>query len=301
MTQVHASAVVDERAELADDVVIGPLCVVEGPVKLGKGVRLVGQVHLRGPLTVGDGTTLYPFSSAGLPAQHTGIDHDKPTAGAIIGPGCTLRENATVHASMGDEHPTTVGEGCYLMACSHVGHDCVLSDRVILANSAVLGGHAEIGSGCFISGNCSVHQRVRLGRGVIMPGGSQTSTDVPPFGLIVDTNVMAGLNLVGMRRSGIPRDEITVAREAYRRAFKSGVSRGDGLAILDELAPKSPVVREMAEFVRTSKHPIAAGDGSLRSHHIPWLKRVLRAHAASLGANGSTEAGVALLDTKDED
>ena len=289
MPTIHPSAVVDPACELADDVEVGPFCILEGPVTLGAGTRLVSHVHLRGPLNVGERCAFYPFSSAGLPAQHTGIDHDATGPGVRIGDGNTFRESVTVHASMyvegtvsGEDNaspttPTTIGDGCYFMACSHVGHDCVVEDGVILANSAVLGGHAHIGRGCFISGNCNVHQRIRLGRGVIMQGGSGTSTDVPPFGLIVDINVMAGLNLVGMRRSGVPRDEITIVREAYRRAFKSGVSRPEALAVLEELAPKSPVVGEIAEFVRTAKGAIAEGDGSLRSHHMGWLTRFLNA------------------------
>ncbi|MEM1185084.1 MAG: acyl-ACP--UDP-N-acetylglucosamine O-acyltransferase [Planctomycetota bacterium] len=285
MPKIHPSAIVDPACELADDAEIGPLCVLEGPVTLGPGAKLVAQVHLRGPVTVGAGSVFYPFASAGLPAQHTAIDHDAPGPGVVIGENSTFRESVTINASMyvdaaaGNDpaSPTTIGNDCYFMACSHVGHDCVIDDGVVMANSAVIGGHAHVGRGCFISGNCSVHQRIRLGRGVIMQGGSATSTDVPPFGLIVDVNTMAGLNLVGMRRSGIPREDITVAREAYRRAFKSGVSRPETQAILDELAENSPIVGEIAEFVRTGKSPLAAGDGSLRSHHIGWLNKHLGA------------------------
>lgn len=285
MPKIHPSAIVDPTCTIAEDAEIGPLCVIEGPVTLGPGTRLIAQVHLRGPTEIGAGCTFYPFSSAGLPAQHTGIDHDATNPGINIGDRCTFRESVTVHASMytpemakGETHPpTTIANDCYFMACAHVGHDCTVEDHVVLANSAVLGGHAHVGRGSFISGNCSVHQRMRLGRGVIMQGGSQTSTHVPPFGMIVDTNVMAGLNLVGMRRSGIQRDEITLVREAYRRAFKSGVSRPEAQAVLDELAPRSAVVAEIADFVRTASGPLAEGDGSLRSHHMGWLKRFLKA------------------------
>jgi UDP-N-acetylglucosamine acyltransferase len=293
MARVHPSAVVDERCVLADDVEIGPLCVVEGRVTLGPGVRLIAQVHLRGPLVVGAGCVFYPFSSAGLPAQHTGIDHDQEMAGVVIGEGCVFRESSTVHASMGTEHPTVLGDAIYMMACSHVGHDCIIKDHVILANSAVIGGHAEIGERVFISGNCSVHQWCRVGRGVMMQGGSQTSTDVPPYGIIVDTNVMAGLNLVGMRRGGVSREEITLVREAYRKAFKSGVTRPEMIEILSEIGQQSSIVAEMAEFVRSAKKPIAAGDGSLRSHHIPWLKRVLKAQAEAIRGGGSVEGVLA--------
>ncbi|MEM7755692.1 MAG: acyl-ACP--UDP-N-acetylglucosamine O-acyltransferase [Planctomycetota bacterium] len=284
--KIHPTAVVDPACQLADDVEIGPLCVLDGPIKLGPGCRLVAQVHLRGPLEVGSGCSFYPFSAVGLPAQHTGIDHDAPGPGVRIGDNCTFREGVTVHASMyvdeggssdnGDHPPTTIGNDCYLMGGSHIGHDVIVEDSVLFANSAVVGGHAHIGRGCFISGNASIHQRVRLGRGVIIQGGAGSSTDVPPFGLVVDINVMAGLNLVGMRRGGVPREEITLVREAYRRAFKSGVTRPEQQAMLDELATESPVVAEIAEFVRTGTNPLANGDGSLRSHHMTWLKRFLR-------------------------
>jgi len=297
MPEIHASSVVDPACRLADDVVIGPLCVLEGPVTLDAGTQLVAQVHLRGPMTVGRGCTFYPFSSAGLPAQHAGIDHDATNPGVVIGDRNTFRESVTVHASMYtpekqepgvDYVPTTIGNGCYFMACSHVGHDCVVEDNVTLANSAVLGGHAHIGRDCFISGNCAVHQRLRIGRGVMMQGGSVTSTNVPPFGTIVDMNVMAGLNLVGMRRSGIDRHDITLAREAFRRAFKSGVPLPEAQEILDELGRQSAVVEEMAEFMRTVDGPIAKGDGSLRSHHMGWLKRLLRQRNTDRDAGRTT-------------
>lgn len=272
MAFVHPTSLVSEATTLADDTSIGPMCVLEGPVTLGRGVRLIGQCWLRGPVTVADHTTLYPGVVLGMPPQHTVRDPNAPTLGVAIGARVTLREHVTIHAAMLDDGPTRIGDGSYLMSSAHVGHDCVVGERVIMATGAMLAGHCRVADLANISGAVTVHQFVRIGRGAMLSGGTGVSMDVPPWTMVVDRNTLGGLNLVGLRRNGVPREEITTVREAYRRAFRSGVPRLEMLGILDALAPRSPIVADLAEFVRTSTRGIAPGDGSPRPGMLRWLR-----------------------------
>lgn len=292
MPMVHPSAVVSPQTELGEGAVIGPFCVTEGSVRIGAGARLLGQNWVRGPVEIGAGTTLYPHACVGLPPQHTGVDHEKPTAGVRIGSGVVLREHATVHGAMHGESVTTIGDGCYLMNGSHVGHDATLGQRVILGGAAMVTGHCVVGDGVFMSGLCGIHQWVRVGRGAMMSGGTQISLDLPPWCTAVDRNTMFGLNLVGMRRAGLSRAEITLAREAYRRAFRAGVSRAEQLGVLEELGAGSAVVREIHAFCLESKRGIVPGDGRPRPYTMSWMKRFMvmrRAGDEGLGVEVDAE------------
>ena len=273
MQQIHPSAVVSGEVELAEGASIGPLCVVEGPVRLGPGARLLSQCWVRGPVTIGEQTTIYPGVCLGGPPQHLAVDHEAPHHGVEIGDRVTIREQCVISGAWKDEHPTTIGSDCYLMNQAHVGHDAFLEPKVIVGGANMITGHCHIATGVYISGLCGIHQFVRVGRGAMFSGGTFVSQDVPPFCTVVDRNMMHGLNLVGMRRAGIPRSDITLAREAYRRTFRTALPRADQQGILDELAQKSELVKEIADFVRESERGIVPGDGRPRPFLLSWLRR----------------------------
>jgi len=294
---VHPTSMIGDDGGIDPSASVGPFCVLEGAVRLGPGVRLLGHNWIRGPVEIGAGTTIYPFATVGLPPQHTGRDHEAPSAGVRIGAGVTLREQSSVHAAMNETEPTRIGDGCYLMNSAHVGHDCRLGERVIVASGSVIGGHVEIGSGAFISGLVAIHQRVRIGRGAMTTGSVAFSIDLPPFCVAVDRNVMTGINRVGMRRAGIPRAEITAACAAFRRAFRTPRTRDDMLDVLDEIGARSACVREMADFVRETKRGIMAGDGRPRAHVVAWLrKRFMVLPDAAHGVDGAAEAEMERVD-----
>jgi UDP-N-acetylglucosamine acyltransferase len=256
MPQVHPSASVSKEAVLADDVVIGPGCVVEGTVTLGRGVRLIGSVYIQGPAMIGENTVVYPFACLGFGPQDYKFKPGDPTAGVMIGRDCIIREHATVHAATKKDAPTVVGDRVFMMVNAHVGHDCQVGNGVIMVNNAALGGHAQIQEGATLSAAILIHQFNRVGRMAFVAGASVLSNEIPPFCVAWGRNQMIGINLVGLRRSGMSRADITQVRRAYREAFRSRVSKAESLAILRRIGSECAPVMEMAEFVASAKRPI---------------------------------------------
>jgi UDP-N-acetylglucosamine acyltransferase len=259
MHSIHPTATVSKECELEDGVEVGPWCTITGRVRLGKGVRLIGNVYVNGPLSIGEGTVVYPFACLGFPGQDFKFKMGDPTAGVAIGKNCIIRESATIHAATGVEKPTKVGDGVLMMAYSHVGHDATASDRTILVNSAALGGHSFLGEAAIISAGSALHQFGRVGRLAFVSASIGITLDVPPFCMVVYRGQLAGLNAVGLRRSGMPRDQITLLREAFRDAFRVFRTRDDMLKILEERGRTCPPVAEWFEFVRSKNRAITPG------------------------------------------
>jgi UDP-N-acetylglucosamine acyltransferase len=269
MATVHPTSHVSREADLAPDVEIGPLCVLTGRITLGPAVRLISGVHLNGPVTIGEGTTLYPGACIGFPAQDYKIKPGDPTGGVVIGANCIIREHATVHAATRADQPTTIGDRVFLMVNTHVGHDGRVGNNVVMVNNSAIGGHAQLYDNVTLGGASVIHQFDRVGRMAFVSGCSAISTDIPPFCMAWKRNQLAGLNLVGMRRAGMPRDHITTVREAYRRAFRSGVSKPEMLAVLQEIGRNCPPVSEIAEFVATAKRSLAKASSGVEADGPP--------------------------------
>lgn len=257
--EIHQSSYVDPEAFLGEDVVVGPRCHVGAGVRLERGVRLINSAHIEGPATIGEGTLVYPYAVIGMPAQDFKFSPGDPTPGVKIGSECVIREHVTIHQATKEDRPTTVGDKCYLMVASHVGHDCLVGNGVILVNSALLAGHVTIGDNAVLSGNTAVHQHCRVGRLAMISGCLGTTMDVPPFCLCDQMNVTNGVNLVGLRRSGAPRESIDAVRFAFRTVISKSLPRKEALAKLRELGEKDPLVSEMAEFVANTVRGVGRG------------------------------------------
>jgi UDP-N-acetylglucosamine acyltransferase len=270
MPHVHPTAIIGSEVELADDVRIGPHCVLEGPIRIGAGTRLVGNVYVHGPAEIGERNTIYPFACLGFASQHRGIPDDFAGAGIRIGNDNVLRESVTIHRATQDEHPTSLGDHGYLMVGVHLGHDAAVGDWVTFANMTMLGGHAVVEDRVIMAGSTAIHQFSRVGAYAMTSGNTVVTCDLPPFVLAVERNTAAGLNLVGMRRNDFTRSEINDAKWAYRVIFRSGLVRP---TILDELqtrAPDSRVVRMMHDFVRDAKRslPVDRQRGKQAAHEV---------------------------------
>ncbi len=260
MTSVHPSSILSHDCEIGEGVVIGPWCVVSGRVRLGAGVRLVGNVYLNGPLTIGARTVVYPFSSIGFPAQHLKFKQGDVTAGAVIGADCTLREHVTVHAATHETDPTLVGDRSMMMVNTHVGHDAQIGSDVVMVNNSAIAGHAIVGDSATLGGGALLHQFTRVGRMAFVGGGTRATADVPPFTSVVERSRLSGINLVGLRRAGIPRVDITSVREAFRRSFRVPMTRPEMFAMLSKLGERCTLVAEMAAFVGAcANRPISVG------------------------------------------
>lgn len=259
MASVHPTAVISDESELAEGVEIGPYCVLMGKVRLGPGVRLVAHVVLQGPIEIGENTQVWPYACLGLPPQDVKFTRDSVTAGVVIGRDGIVREHATIHAATNDHTPTRVGDRAFLMGTTHVAHDAQLGDDVTFVNGAGVAGHASVGDRVILSGSCIVHQFVRLGRLAMMSGGTGVSADVPPFCVVNERQRIGTVNIVGMRRAGMDRSDISAVREAFRTTIRKSLPKTEMLEVLDEIGKTSGAVAEMAEFVRTAQRPICPG------------------------------------------
>lgn len=266
MPEVHPSAIIEGDVRLADDVVVGPWCSVTGDVELGPGTTLVGHVWIHGPVRMGEANVVYPGACLGFSPQSVAHDHDHPGHGLVIGDRNRFREGFTAHRAMTDDGPTRLGSDGYYMAHSHVGHDSIVGDRVVLANSAAIGGHCQVGDRVFIGGGAGVHQFVRMGEGVMMAGNTGVTLDVPPWFTITDINYAPAVNLVGLRRSGMARSAIETAKWAHRTLAASGLARG---TMIERLRARAGSDDELAarylEFVESGTRGLVGARPRARS------------------------------------
>jgi len=261
MPTIHPSAIVEPSVRLADDVLIGPGCVVTGNVTLGRGVQLKGSNYVSGDcgnVEMGPGTRLWPHACVGFEPQD--YKFNGVSGGVKIGAGCFLREGATVHCSTTAERPTILGDSVFMMVNTHVAHDCVLGDRVVMVNGSALAGHCEVGDDVTLGGNAVVHQFCRIGRMVMMSGDCAINKDVPPFFIVSERNRIGGLNLVGLRRKGL-RDHVGPLNQAFRSFLYQPMERRIVVDGLRELGRGSQIVAEVAEFVAASQRGFVTGFG----------------------------------------
>jgi UDP-N-acetylglucosamine acyltransferase len=256
MPRIHPTAVVSPEATLAADVTVGPLAVIDAGVSLGPGCAVGPHCHLTGRLAAGADNRFHTGCVIGDAPQHLGY-RGEPTE-VRVGDGNTFREFVTVHRGM-PGGVTAIGNGNLFMVSSHVAHDCTVGDKAIFANSAVIGGHAVVQDGAFLSGNSCVHQFCRIGRLAMLSGTSSVSQDLPPFWIVQEVNITRGVNVVGMRRAGISNAEIQAVRRAYKAITRSGLTVTAALARIEAEDGGLPAVRELIEFIRSSKRGVCTG------------------------------------------
>jgi UDP-N-acetylglucosamine acyltransferase len=227
MPQIHPTAIVAPGARLAEDVVIGPYCVIGGDVALGAGVRLAAHVVVDGRTTIGEGTRIFPFASIGLEPQD--LKYQGEPSSLIVGRNSTIREYVTINpGTEGGGMVTRVGDDCLLMVGVHIAHDCQVGDSVIMANNATLAGHVVVEEHALLGGLCAVHQFVRIGRHAMIGGMSGVERDVIPYGQVMgDRARLTGLNIIGMQRSGFSREDIQGLRSAYQFLFSADGTLND--------------------------------------------------------------------------
>jgi UDP-N-acetylglucosamine acyltransferase len=250
MPSIHPTACVDAHAELANDVEVGPCCVIGRDVRLAEGCRLMPHVNIAGVTTVGPRTVIHSFASLGTPPQSVRY-RGGPTR-LMIGADCQIREAVTMNTGTEDGGGVTeVGDRGFFMANSHVGHDCHVGHDVTMANGAVLGGHCEIGDFVFLGGLSAVHQFTRIGTSAMLAGLSGARSDVIPFGFAVGQLAnLVGLNVVGMKRRGLSRHEIHGVRRAYRDLFLGSETFARRLDAVEAAYAGEPTVAAIVAFVR---------------------------------------------------
>ena len=251
MANIHATAVVDPSAKLGTRVEIGPFCVIGPDVELGDGVVVHSHAVTTGRPALGEDCQVFPFASLGAAPQDVKF-HGEPST-LSIGPKSIIREHVTVNpGTEGGHMATRLGSNCLLMIGAHVAHDCELGDNVTLVNSATLGGHVSIGDGAIIGGLSAVHQFVRIGAYAFIGGMSGIAADVIPFGMAIGNRAnLCGLNIVGLRRKGFPREQIHELRQAYRMLFASEGTLMERLEDVESMFSANPLVKQIIDFIKT--------------------------------------------------
>jgi UDP-N-acetylglucosamine acyltransferase len=256
-TAIHPSAVIGRDVELAEDVEVGPFCILDGRIRIGPRTRLVGHVTILGDSEIGADNVIHPNAVIGDEPQD--IAYKGGPRRVRIGGRNTIREGVTIHR--GSEHGeiTIVGDGNYFMQNAHAAHDCRIGDSTIIAGGALLAGWVRVDDNALVSGNCVVHQYVHIGRFAMVRGLSRTSRDIPPFCLMDLTHTLRGINAVGLRRAGFSPASIRALREAFAHLFGARRNLRAALERLEAAGPMTPEVAEMAEFIRRSKRGVAFG------------------------------------------
>jgi UDP-N-acetylglucosamine acyltransferase len=258
MAKIHRTAIVEDGARIGTDVEIGPYCVVGPKVKLGDGVRLHSHVVIEADTELGARSVVHAHAVLGGPAQYR--NDASQGAKLIIGADNVIREHVTMNAgSAKGMGVTRVGDKGYFMAYSHVAHDCVIGNGVTFANGVALGGHVHIGDEVNIGGLSAIQQFARIGRNAFIGGVTGVPDDVIPYGMAIGERArLLGLNLVGLKRKGIPRERIHALRAAYKFIFlEEGGRMADRAKAAIERWGDCVEVREVADFILAdAKRPI---------------------------------------------
>ncbi|MCA9185177.1 MAG: acyl-ACP--UDP-N-acetylglucosamine O-acyltransferase [Pirellulaceae bacterium] len=242
MFQIHPSAVVDSKAQLGNDVCIGPFCWIEADVVIGDGCQLSSRVVIRHGTTLGSCNRIADGAVLGGEPQHA---RATPEQGRLrIGRGNTIREHATLHRALQRGSTTVVGDENLIMVNAHVGHDCVVGNNTIIVNNVMLGGHVQIEDRAYVSGGVGVHQFCRIGAYAMVGGPIRIVQDVPPF-VTVDgkSGRVVGINTVGLRRGGFNSEEIFEIKRAYRAVYRSGLRWVEVLDVLGREFSTGPAAR----------------------------------------------------------
>ncbi|MCI5059730.1 MAG: acyl-ACP--UDP-N-acetylglucosamine O-acyltransferase [Alphaproteobacteria bacterium] len=248
---IHPSAIVEDGAQIGKGCHIGPYCTLGPHVKLEGNITLKSHVVVDGYTTIGEGTVIYPFASIGTPPQD--LKYAGEASELIIGKNNTIREHATMNPGTKDGGmKTVVGDNCLFMMATHVAHDCIIGGRVIMANNATLGGHVQVGDNVLIGGLAAVHQFVRIGAHAVIGGMSGVESDVLPFARVKGERAsLAGLNLIGLERSGFSKDQIRDIQKAFKSIFDGDGNLDERLANVANDHAGNDLVEKIVEFAKS--------------------------------------------------
>ena len=253
---IHKTAVIDAKAKISDNVKIGPYSVIGPNVEIGEGTVIQSHVSIVGDTKIGMNNKIYPFASIGNDPQDLKFKGEETKL--EIGDNNKIREYVTINpGTEGGGGLTKVGSNCLFMVSSHIAHDCLVGDNVILANNVPLGGHAHIDDNAIIGGNSAVQQFTRVGKFAMIGGMCGVVRDVIPYGIAHgNRSVLQGLNLIGLRRISIPNKEIMSLSDAFKEIFKNE-NLTENLNNLSKELKVNKLVMEVIKFIeKDKKRPI---------------------------------------------
>ena len=234
MTTIHPQALVDSKAELAEDVQVGPFAIIGPDVKIGGGTVVGPHAILKGPTTVGMRNRIFQFASVGEDCQDKKYKGERTEL--VIGDDNIIREGVTLHrGTFQDRGITHIGSNNLFMCYVHVAHDCVVGDNIIMANNTAIAGHVHIGNGAILGGGTLVHQFCRIGQFAMTAAGTVVLQDIPAFVTCSGNRAEAhGMNIEGRRRRGVDSDVINRLREAYKTVYRRGLTLDQAITELDQ-------------------------------------------------------------------
>lgn len=253
---IHPTALVDSRAEIHSETDIGPYVVIDGPVRVGRGTHIFAHAFLTGDSEIGEDNEIHMGAVIGHTPQDSAYKGGQSFL--RIGHRNVIREHSQVHRGTTEGSATVIGDDNYFMHHSHVAHNCQIGNQTIIAGGALLAGYVQVEDQAFVSGNCVVHQFVRIGTLAILRGLSRTSRDVPPFCIMDGTHTVRGINLVGLRRAGFSHERIYALRQAFTRLFRQKINLKRAVEELRQ-EPCSPDVSYLLDFIAQSKRGVCFG------------------------------------------
>ncbi|HNS14841.1 MAG TPA: acyl-ACP--UDP-N-acetylglucosamine O-acyltransferase [Syntrophorhabdaceae bacterium] len=252
---IHPTAIIHKNAKIDNGVDIGPYCIVEEKATIREGTKLLGHVVIQGNTTIGEGCTISPFASIGGPPQDISYKGEDTTL--RIGNNNIIKEYVTINkGSVHGGGATEVGNNNFIMAYSHIAHDCRVGSNIIMANCATLAGHVEVADFVTFAGLCAVHQFCRVGKYAFISGITGVPKDVPPFVIAAGSRAeLYGLNVVGLERHGFSKEDISQLKKAYRILFRSSLPLTTSLKVIQEEL-KGEHIDELIHFIQASKRGI---------------------------------------------
>ena len=274
MSNIHPTAIVEEGAQLGENVTVEPYAIVKKHVVLGDSVTIKSHAYIDGYTTIGEGTTIYPSASIGTKTQA------KKFRGEVtyvnIGKHCEIREFVTINSSCDEGSTVEVGDHCLIMAYCHIAHHCKVGNHVIMANGAMLAGHVEIQDYANIGGMTPIHQFVRVGAHAMVGGLSRITNDIPPYPLGAGIPYrVAGLNLIGLKRHDFNLELRQNLTKAYKLTYRSGVQLREALERVENEVDKSPVINHWLDFCKSSKRGLIGLQPAGPGNEIPNIKDLL--------------------------
>lgn len=262
---LHPTAVIDPSARIHPSAKIGPYAVIGEDVVIGENCSIGAHAHVEFT-HMGRGNRLLPGCFVGGPPQD--LKYGGERTRLVMGDNNTVREAVTLNRGTAAHGETRIGDNCLFMAYSHVAHDCIIGSNVVVVNSVAVAGHVEIGDFAVLGGLVGIHQFVRIGRFCMLGGGAMVSKDVPPFCLAQgDRATLRGLNLLGLRRAGFPRETVSAIKEAYKTLFISGLTQEEALAKLKG-SPKPEPVLELLDFIARSKRGVTRPSSAAQEEEV---------------------------------
>jgi UDP-N-acetylglucosamine acyltransferase len=255
---IHPSAIIHPKAQLHASVKVGPYAVIDEGVTIGAECIVGPHVYVTGQTVIGSGNQFFAGCVIGEAPQD--LKYKGAPTGVNIGSGNVFREHVTVHRSNDTATRTVIGSHNFLMANSHVAHNCHLGNRIIFANGVLIAGYVTVEDAVFLSGNAVVHQFVRVGKLALLQGSSALSMDLPPYTIGYEVNCLCGLNVVGLRRAGVTAAERLELKQLYRALFREGINLRPAVEAARKKFRTGPA-QEMLDFVAASKRGVCSDNG----------------------------------------